>query len=173
MKPGSQTSWPTSTHSNVKKRPQVSRRSPRVRGKTPLCRAMMTRPPQQKRFFPGKTSHLLLGLLRSSLPSRAGGVGAGVARARGSICSYSQLSMLEFGSVPVRTSGACAQHPTPPRHSAAVAIPRKNLLTEGGPHVNKPFQKRGYLSVPPLAWFREDSAAVSIQRSRKPKNHRC
>lgn len=121
-----------STHSNTKKRPQVSRRSPRVRGKTPLCRAMMSRPPQQKRFFPGKTSHLLLGLLRSSPPSRAGGAGAGGGRARGSICSYSQLSMLEFGSVPVRTSGASAQHPTPPRHSAAAAIPRKTLLPEGG-----------------------------------------
>lgn len=127
---GTQTSCSISTHSNMKKSPQVSRMSPRVRGKTPLCRAMMTRPPQQKRFFPGKTSHLLRGLLRSSLPSRVGGVGAGVGRARGSICSYSQLSMLEFGPVPVRTSGASAQHPTPPRHSAA--IPRKTPLTEGG-----------------------------------------
>ena len=81
------------THSKKKKRPLVSRMSPRVRGKTPLCRAAMMRPPQQKRFFPGKTSHLLLGLLGSSPPS------------------YSQLSMLEFSRVPIRASGASAQHP--------------------------------------------------------------
>lgn len=118
------------THSTVKKRAQVTRRSPRVSGKTPLCRAAMTRPSQQKRFFPGKTSHRLLGLLGSSPPSG----GAGVGRGRGSICSYSQPSMLEVGSVPVRTSGASARHPRTPRHGAEVAIVRKdaNLLTEGG-----------------------------------------
>lgn len=76
----------------MKKRPLVSKMSPRVRGKTPLCRAQMMRPSQQKRFFPGRTSHLLLGLL-------------------GSLCSHSQPSMLDFGSVPVRTSGASGQHP--------------------------------------------------------------
>lgn len=53
----------------MKKRALVTRMSPRVRGKTPLCRAAMMRPSQQKRFFPGKPSHLLLALLASSLPA--------------------------------------------------------------------------------------------------------
>lgn len=129
------------THSNMKKRPLVSRMSPRVRGKTPLCRAVMTRPPQQKRFFPGNTSHLLRGLLGSSLPSGGGEgvVGAGVGRARGSICSYSQLSMLEFGSVPVRTSGASARHQTPAsrRRRGHPAEKRRDSFF----HVNKPSRK--------------------------------
>lgn len=118
----------------MKKRPLVSRMSPRVSGKTPLCRAQMMRPSQQKRFFPGRTSHLLLGLLGSSLPSGAAGVaGAGVGRARGSLCSHSQPSMLEFGSVPVRTCGASGQHPGAPRQGAGVASRRRkdaNLLPE-------------------------------------------
>lgn len=128
------------THSTMKKRPLVSRMSPRVRGKTPLCRAVMRRPPQQKRFFPGNTSHLLRGLLGPSLPSGGGGgglvVGAGVGRARGSICSYSQLSMPEFGSVPVRTSGACARHQTPAsrRRRGHPAERRRDSFS----HANKP-----------------------------------
>lgn len=67
--------------------------------------------------------------------------------------------------------GICPAPPTPA--SQRRRHPAKQPFDRGGPHVNKPFRKLDYLSVPPHAWFREDSAAVSIQRSGKPKNHRC
>lgn len=111
----------------MKNRPLVSRMSPRVSGRTPLCRARMMRPSQQKRFFPGRTSHLLLGLLGSSLPS--GGAA---------------MAMLEFGSIPVRTSGASDQHLGAPRQGADVAIRRRKDADLFPASCQSTFQKLDY-----------------------------
>lgn len=78
------------THSNPKKRPQVTTIRPRVRGRTPLCLATMIRPSQKNRFFPGNTSHFLSGR-RSLFSAWFGADEDDTDRARGSICWYSQF----------------------------------------------------------------------------------
>ena len=100
------------TYSNMKNNTLVSRMRPRVRGSTPLCRAIMILPSQQKRFFPWKTSHFLrcfFAVFSSSFPlSVTGwgeGVGAGVDSASRSICWYSQFFIISSVGGPISYFG--------------------------------------------------------------------
>lgn len=78
------------THSNAKKRPQVTTIRPRVRGRTPLCRDTIIRPSQKKRFLPGNTSHFLRSRLLL-LPLQVSADEGDSVSVRGSICWYSQF----------------------------------------------------------------------------------
>lgn len=78
------------THSNAKKRPQVTTMRPSVRGRTPFCLARMSLPSQKNLFFPGNTSHFLRG--RCAFFSVWFCADSGdTESACGSICRYSQF----------------------------------------------------------------------------------
>lgn len=85
------------THSNAKKRPQVTTIRPSVRGRTPLCLLRMIRPSQKNLFFPGNTSHFLRGRCSALFPP--GCSADDTDSARGSICWYSQFFIVETVSI--------------------------------------------------------------------------
>lgn len=81
------------THSNAKKRPQVTTIRPSVRGRIPLCLARMIRPSQKNLFFPGNTSHFLRGRCTFFSVWCCADDGD-TDSARGSICWYSQFFIM-------------------------------------------------------------------------------